>query len=60
MIENYVNGNRKTAKEQAKRFTQQAIYRHCRNVLGWSENKSDLLAAWLKGADCFQALCDAE
>lgn len=59
MIENYINGNLSDAKEQARRFTQQAIYRHLRNVAGWSENKSNLTAAWLKGADCWQAACDA-
>jgi hypothetical protein len=59
MIENYINGNLKDAKKQAERFTQQAIYRYLRNVLGWTENKSDLTAAWLKGADCWDALCAA-
>lgn len=55
----YINGNITTAKKQAKRIPMEDI-RQAFMDYGYSEVKATLTAAHIKGADCWQAACDAE
>lgn len=57
LFNNYINGNLKLAKLQARRFTWGQLFREWRD-LGHSVAYASTLASWLKGADCWQTLCD--
>lgn len=59
LIENYINGNITTAKQQAKGFSQ---HRLCEVLIecGFTEHKARTTAAFLKGQATFQEACDAE
>ena len=59
MLDNYINGNLTTARTQAKRFAQYAIYSALREH-GYSLAKASLTAAWLKTGEGWQEACDAE
>lgn len=59
-IENYINGNLTTAKEQAKRFSPDRLITYLHIDLGWEVHKSMQTANYLKGKITFQELCDAE
>lgn len=58
MIDNWINGNRSTAKTQAKRTTYDAIAQHLEDR-GWEEGNAAKLAAYLKGIGGYQRACDA-
>ena len=58
LIDNLINGNNTTAREQARRFKVWQI-REALIEAGYSLNKATLTADWLKGRDCWQAACDA-
>lgn len=59
MINNFINGNLTTAREQAKRFSQQAIQCALETEYGFSANKALVTALYLKGQAEFQEACDA-
>ena len=60
LIENLINGNNTTAREQAKRFTHWQL-RDALEDAGYSLKKATLTADWLKGREgVWQAACDAE
>jgi hypothetical protein len=58
MMDNWINGNRTTARSQARRTTAEAIAQHL-TAEGWTTGNAWILAAHLKGADNYQAACDA-
>jgi hypothetical protein len=57
MIQNFINGNLTDAKKQAERFSQWKI-REALQTHGYSLKQATLTADWLKGRDCYQAMCD--
>lgn len=59
MLDNFINGNISTARTQAKRFSGLAIMRTLRDEYGWSQNKAELTAHFLKTGEGWQACCDA-
>lgn len=59
LIENYINGNLATARSQARRFSYARIALALRNDYGFSVNKANLVAHWLKTGEGWQASCDA-
>ena len=59
MIDNFINGNVTTARQQAKRFSGLAIMQTLRDNYGWSQVKSELAAHFLKTGEGFQRYCDA-
>jgi len=58
MLENYINGNLTTAKQQAKRFSLAKLLA----FLGdhYAPAAAQAVALYLKGKGAFQAACDAE
>lgn len=60
MIQNFINGNLKDAKKQAKRFSELRIFTALRENYGFSEKKALLTAHYLKTGEGFQAACDAQ
>lgn len=60
LVSNHLNGNLTTAKKQARRHREHRIAAALEELAGFSPRKAQLTAAWLKGADCYQAACDAE
>jgi hypothetical protein len=60
MIENWINGNLKEARKQAKRHSLTRIRETLKDEYGYSEVKSALVAIWLKTGEGYQASCDAE
>ena len=58
LINNLVNGNNETAKEQAKQFSRWEI-REALVEFGWSDKKATACVDWLGGRDWWQAYCDA-
>jgi hypothetical protein len=60
MIENLINGNVTTAREQAKGKSGLAIMRALRDDYGWSQDKSEKAAHFLKTGEGWQAYCDAD
>ena len=60
LVNNEINGNLTTAKKQARRHREHKIAAAFEELAGFSPRKAQLTAAWLKGADCYQAACDAE
>ena len=61
MINNLINGNLKTAREQAKRFSYARIQDYLLEM-GWSSIKASAATAYLKhgGQELFQRYCDAD
>jgi hypothetical protein len=59
LLDNLINGNLTTAKQQAKRRDLFSIAQAARDYLGYSRNKAIMAAAYLKGRCTFQAYCDA-
>lgn len=59
MIDNWINGNISTARTQAKRTTAEKIADHLTSEHHWDNGNAWILAAYLKGADNWQAACDA-
>jgi hypothetical protein len=59
MLDNFINGNLKTAKKQAGRFGFTAIADSLREDYGFSNTKALTTAAYLKGLASFQDACDA-
>lgn len=60
MIENWINGNLKEARKQAKRHSLTRIRETLKDEYGYSGLKSALVAIWLKTGEGYQASCDAE
>lgn len=60
MIENWINGNLKEARKQAKRHSLTRIREALEDEYGYSALKSALVAVWLKTGEGYQASCDAE
>lgn len=60
IFNNLINGNLKSAKLGAEKYGVGPLRSFVFNVLGWSPEKSDLAARYLKGEDCWQEYCDAE
>ena len=60
MIENYVNGNLRDARRQAKRHSHRDIRDALQAMLGYSERMAALTADWLKTGFGFQEACDAQ
>lgn len=58
IIDDLVNGNLTDAKEQAKNLSRPKIKQFCLDF-GWSENKAEAAANYLKGKITFQTYCDA-
>ena len=59
MIDNFINGNLRHAKKQAKRFSRQAIQCALETEYGFSTYKALVTARYLKGQADFQEACDA-
>ena len=59
MIENFINGNIRTAREQAKNKSGLAIMWALRDDYGWSQDKAEKTAHFLKTGEGWQAACDA-
>jgi len=59
MIDNFINGNLTTARKQAKRFNL-AFIRTGFIEIGYSFEKAQLTAEYLKTGEGFQAACDVE
>ncbi len=55
-----VNGNLTDAKTRAKRYGLAALIIYAEDELGWSHDRADIAAAYLKGDGTFQDYCDAE
>lgn len=60
MIQNLINGNLTEAKNQAKRFRLAQIVNHLHFMCGWSVDRSNKAALYLKTGDGFQQYCDAK
>lgn len=60
LVSNHLNGNLTTARKQARHYCKHNIAAAFEELAGFSPRKALLTAAWLKGADCYQAACDAE
>jgi hypothetical protein len=58
MLDNWINGNRATARTQAKRTTAEAIKEYLLDR-GWNIGRAWDLAAYLKGMGDYQAACNA-
>ncbi len=59
MIDNLINGNLTTAKEQAKKLPQNKIILYLRG-LGWGVARSIAAAHYLKTGEGWQKYCDIE
>jgi hypothetical protein len=59
LIDQFLNGNLRDAKAQAKRFPAWEIRDALQDLAGYSLEKATLTADWLKGRECWQAACDA-
>lgn len=61
-INNYINGNLKDAKRQAKRFSGVALYRTLRESYGYSHPSAFAIAFYLKHPSQirYDAACKAE
>lgn len=59
LIENFINGNLTTAKQQAKRYGFMSIIAALREDFAFSAEKAIATAAYLKGQGTFQEACDA-
>ena len=59
MIETFLNGNLKEAKQSAKRHRLDSIVEYLVDI-GWSYPKAFKAAKFLKGVGTFQAYCDAQ
>jgi hypothetical protein len=59
MIQNYINGNLKDARRQAKQFSQTAIRCGFENY-GYSIRKASRVAHWLKTGEGYQEACDTK
>lgn len=60
MINNLINGNIKEARSQARSKSGLAIMRVLRDDYGWTQDKAEKAALFLKTGEGFQAYCDAE
>lgn len=60
MINNYVNGNLTEAKAQAKKYTVARIREELIDSLGYTFEKAQLTAEYLKTGEGYQAACDAD
>ena len=60
LVNNYINGNLKDSKNQSKKFSNKELREAFIEYAGYSFQKSQLIADWLKGSDCYQQACDAE
>ena len=60
MIDNLINGNLTTARQQAKRVSLQRIVSFLQDEYGWTLAKAYAAANYLKTGTGFQAYCDAE
>jgi len=60
MIENLINGNLTDARQQAKRFRLSQIVNHLHFMCGWSVERSNKAAIYLKTGNGWQAYCDAK
>jgi hypothetical protein len=60
MIQNYINGNLKEARKQARRFTQNTIRHVLELDYGYSVHKASLVARWIKTGSGYQEACDAK
>lgn len=58
VIENYINGNLKDAKEGAKQCSLHRLRKKLREDYGYSCNAANAIASYLKGAMGFQTCCD--
>lgn len=60
LINNFINGNLETAKKQAKRYGAEKIRDAFIEEAGYSFEKAQRTADYLKGKGTFQDACDAE
>jgi phage terminase large subunit-like protein len=60
VIDNFINGNLTEAKKGAKRYDGLKIQRTLIDEYGYSQNKAEKTAGYLKGLVSFQTACDAE
>ncbi len=62
MIDNFINGNLREAKRQARQFSGNAIFEVLHNFYGYSIKKANLTAHYLKHPSqaTFQAACDVK
>lgn len=59
IIDNFINGNLTDAKAKAKRYSVAKIQAAFEEI-GYSRNKAELTAHYLKGWNCYQSACDAK
>lgn len=60
LIENLINGNLTDARKQAKRKSFAAIVDYLHLNCGWSTDRSNKAAIYLKTGEGWQAYCDAK
>lgn len=59
LVDNWINGNRAQARQQAKRHTHDTLIEFLTNYRDWSYENAAKVALWLKGGDRYQEACDA-
>lgn len=57
---NLINGNLKDAKKGAKRYSHLKLFNYAFEELGWTTDKANKAAIYLKTGGMYQAFCDAE
>jgi hypothetical protein len=60
LINNFINGNLKDAKRQARNYTLTALAQAFRDRAGYSFEKAQRTANYLKNIGSYQAACDSE
>ena len=59
LIDDLVNGNLKRAKKQAQNYKKESIQKFL-TQMGWSDERSEKAAHYLKTGEGWQAYCDCE
>lgn len=59
LVQNLLNGNLTDAKTQAKRYRLAQIVNHLHYMCGWSADRSNKAAVYLKTGEGWQQYCDA-
>jgi len=59
LVDNWINGNRTEAKKQAARFSALTLAEYLTQYRDWPTREAWTVAEYLKGADNYQAACDA-
>ena len=60
LIENYINGNLSDARYMARNYTLARIRSELIDSLGYTFEKAQLTAEYLKTGEGYQAACDAD